>query len=84
MHCRPYPPPPPTSRFRNNRCKDDIALFSRFLHAVDSERSSAGILEQSMGARNRVGIGLSYRSAHQAIEAGGIDSLESIPWLPKS
>jgi hypothetical protein len=26
-------------------------------------KSSAGILEQSMGARNRVGIGLSYRPA---------------------
>ncbi len=26
-------PPPPISRFRNNLCKDDSALFSRFLHA---------------------------------------------------
>jgi hypothetical protein len=26
-------------------------------------KSSAGILEQSMGARNRVGVGLSYRPA---------------------
>ncbi len=25
---------PPTSRFRNNLCKDDSALFSRFLHAL--------------------------------------------------
>jgi hypothetical protein len=25
----------PTSRFRNNLCKDDSALFSRFLHAGD-------------------------------------------------
>jgi hypothetical protein len=35
---------------------------------------SAGILEQSMGARNRVGIGLSYRPAvlHRLAE--------SIPW----
>jgi hypothetical protein len=27
----PQPPPPPTSRFRNNLCKDDSALFSRLL-----------------------------------------------------
>ncbi len=39
----------------------------------------AGILEQSVGARNRVGIGLSYRPA-RLHKAGGIDSLESIPW----
>jgi hypothetical protein len=36
---------------------------------------SAGILEQSMGARNRVGIGLSYWPAR-------LQSLaESIPWI---
>jgi hypothetical protein len=40
---------------------------------------SAGILEQSMGARNRVGIGLSYRPARL-----GIDYLKSIPGLLKS
>jgi hypothetical protein len=33
----------------------------------------AGILEQSMGARNRVGLGLSYRPARIP---------ESIPWNP--
>ncbi len=43
----------------------------------------AGILEQSMWARNRVGIRLSY-PARQATEAGGIDCLESIPGLLKS
>jgi hypothetical protein len=37
---------------------------------------SAGILEQSMGARNLVGIGFSYPP--------GKDSLESIPRLLKS
>jgi hypothetical protein len=37
---------------------------------------SAGILEQSMGVRNLVGIGFSYRPAK--------DSLESIPRLLKS
>ncbi len=42
----------------------------------------AGILEQSMGARNRVGRGFSYRSA-RAPSAGGIYSLESIPGLLK-
>ncbi len=42
--------------------------------------SSAGILEQSMGARDRVGIVL-YSivvPARQATFAGGVDSLESI------
>jgi hypothetical protein len=36
---------------------------------------NAGILEQSKGTRNRVGIGLSYRPARQH-RAGGTDSLE--------
>ncbi len=27
-----YTHPPTTSHFRNNSCKDDSALFSRFLH----------------------------------------------------
>jgi hypothetical protein len=31
----PPPPSPPTSRFRNNLCKDDSALFSRFLHVFN-------------------------------------------------
>ncbi len=42
------------------------------------------IFIQSMGAGNRVGIGLSYRPAMQATYAGGIDSLESILGLHKS
>jgi hypothetical protein len=29
------PPPPPTSRFCNNLCKSDSALFSRFLHDLN-------------------------------------------------
>ncbi len=41
----------------------------------------AGIFKQSIGARNRVGIGLSYRPAR--LVAGGIHSLESIPGLHK-
>jgi hypothetical protein len=36
----------------------------------------AGIFKQSMGARNRLGIGLSYRPASLQ-KAGGIASLES-------
>jgi hypothetical protein len=40
--------------------------------------NSAGIFKQSMGAGNR-----EYRN-RQATEAGGIDSLESIPGLLKS
>ncbi len=45
--------------------------------------SSAGILKQCMGARNRVGIGSSYL-ARQAIQAGRIDSLESAFGLLRS
>ncbi len=40
------------------------------------------LFKQSIGARNRVGIGLSYRPAR--LHAGGIDSLEYIPGLLKS
>ncbi len=43
---------------------------------------SAGILEQSMWARNQVGIGLSYRPATGYI-GWRIHSLESIPVLLK-
>jgi hypothetical protein len=43
----------------------------------------AGIFKRSMGARNRVGIGLSYWPA-RGYKAGGIDSLESIFGLLKS
>ncbi len=31
-----FTPSPPTSRFSNILCKDDIALFSMFLHALKS------------------------------------------------
>ncbi len=42
----------------------------------------AGIFKQSMGARNRGGIGLSYRPA-RLHRLDGIHSLESIPGLHK-
>ncbi len=49
---------------------------------------SAGILEQSMGARNQVEIGLSYRPARGGIfkplRSPGIDSRESIPPAQRS
>jgi hypothetical protein len=41
---------------------------------VQQTFSNAGIIEQSMGARNQVGIGLSYRPARLHRLA------ESIPW----
>ncbi len=47
------------------------------------QESSAGILKQSVGARNRVGIGVVV-PARQATLAGGIVSLESIPGLLNS
>jgi hypothetical protein len=44
----------------------------------------AGIFNQYMGARNRVGIGLSHRHARlHRLAPGGIHSLESIPGLHK-
>jgi hypothetical protein len=42
----------------------------------------AGILKRCMWARNRVGIGLSYRPA-RLYKAGGSNSLKSIPVLLK-
>ncbi len=42
---------------------------------------SAGIVKQSMGARNQVGIGLSYET-RQAAQPGGIGSSESILKAP--
>ncbi len=48
------------------------------------QNKSAGISKQSMGARNRVGLGLSNRPARLHIQPGGIGSLESILRLIKS
>jgi hypothetical protein len=53
------------------------------LHLYEQNKI-AGISKQSMGARNRVGIGLSYRPARLHIKPGGIGSLESILGLLKS
>ncbi len=50
---------------------------------MSAEENCAGIFKQSMGARNRVGIGLSYRPARARIckrlRSPEIDSNESIP-----
>ncbi len=46
-----------------------------FASGIFSE-SGARTFKQSLGGRNRVGIGLSYRSAR--LHAGGIDSFGSI------
>jgi hypothetical protein len=53
--------------FHSNRCSSA------------KSRTSAGILEQSMGARNRDVV-----PARHASQAGVIDFLESIPGLLKS
>jgi hypothetical protein len=52
-------------------CKICIFIFGKHSSRIES---SAGILEQSIGTRNRVVIGLSYRPArlHRLVE--------SIPW----
>jgi hypothetical protein len=52
------------------------------LSKMEGMAPRAGIFKQSMGARDRVGIGLSLL-ARQATKAGGIHSLESIPGLHK-
>jgi hypothetical protein len=56
--------------------------MNELLIAEPQNTNSAGILEQSMGARNRVGIGLSYRSArlHRLAEL----TMKSILGLLKS
>ncbi len=57
-------------------------LFTSFVYLTSTSSPSAGILEQSMGARNRVGIGLSY---HPPCYIGWRNrSFESIPGLLKS
>jgi hypothetical protein len=61
------------------------ALRAAFRRQHAEERTSAGIFKQSMGAKNRVGIGLSFRPARlHGTQPGGIGSSESIPGLPKS
>jgi hypothetical protein len=40
-------------------------IFSAGVLEIIASVASAGILYQSMEARNRVGIGLSYRSDHR-------------------
>jgi hypothetical protein len=52
------------------------------MYIMESKVAGAGIFKQSLGARNRVGIGLSYRPA--MLHSGGIDTLESILGLLKS
>jgi hypothetical protein len=59
-----------------------IYLDGLFLHPMRG-KSSARISEQSMGARNLVGIGFVV-AARQATLTGGIESLESNPGLLKS
>jgi hypothetical protein len=54
------------------RYSNDSSIFSFVIRA--------GIFKKSMGARHRVGIGLSFRPATLA---SGIDALESIPGLHK-
>jgi hypothetical protein len=44
-------------------CRYDNPVPPRFQATIDLWGLDAGISEQSMGARNRVGIGLSYRLA---------------------
>ncbi len=59
--------------------KTNVPLCIFLLHSESepARRCGAGILKQSMGARNRVGIGLLYRPAmlHRLAEL--------IPWLHK-
>jgi hypothetical protein len=55
-------------------------LFLSFYITAKGKTLCAGIFKQSVGARNRVGVGL-YRPARPTgTYAGGIDSLKSIYW----
>ncbi len=67
MKHHPPPPPPPVMG-------QEISSSQK--------HNRAGIFKESVGARNRGGIGLSYRPARPTL-AGGIHSLESIPGLHK-
>jgi hypothetical protein len=51
---------------------------------METAVACAGIFKQSMGARNREGIGLSYVPARQTTQPGRIGSLEWILGLHKS
>jgi hypothetical protein len=66
-----------------NICGSDGSNGSKNLGFFGVLVPNAGIIKQSIGARNRVGIGLSYRPArlHSLAEFG---SLESILRLLKS
>jgi hypothetical protein len=76
--------------------KNVNSLWRYFKHlrspGIDSKESippayvaRAGIFKQSMGARNRLGIGLWYRPARlHSTQPGGNGSLESIHGLLKS
>ncbi len=66
-------------------CKHEVNVFSFFSVGFfqASIELSAGILEQSVEARNRVGTGLSYRPVRLQ-RLAVFDSLESILGLLKS
>ncbi len=70
----------PRNRFRGLDSASLCSLaksipYNRFLDSLNVYKFSAGLLEQYMGARNRVGISLSYRLVRL------LSSLaESIPW----
>ncbi len=53
-----------------------------FILPLNNKENIAGLFKQSMGARNRVGVGLSYRLAR--LQTGGIGSLKTILGLLKS
>jgi hypothetical protein len=56
-----------------------VSMFNLVLHGFPRYR-----FVSMLGARNRVGRGLSYRPARLVHRAGGVDSLESILLLLKS
>ncbi len=74
----------PRNRFQgiDSASPCSMAGWFRVLHRLFSN-SSTRVSKQSFGARNRVGIKLSYRS-RQATQPGGISSLESILGLLKT
>ncbi len=87
LHCRTYPTTPPPLlkhwtqsqialifEFWNEGGVEVAVPFNSNIYTFSSRHTCAGIFKQSMGTRNRVGIGLSYQPTRLHRVA------ELIPW----
>jgi hypothetical protein len=78
-----------TFEFMVRECVMVIIITNRDTTSEGTANKLCGILEQSMGARNRVGMGLSYRPPPRArickhLRSPGIDSarMRIVFWAP--